>query len=269
MTRVFVSSVSRGLETTRQQLVADLQRANYDIGAMERFGAQPEPPIDVCLREVRRAEVVVLVIGPRYGSILPQGISYTEAEFREAQGHGIPVLAFRIPNEASLGAEEVRHLTDFATAVGATTTYDTLASDDSLSARVLAALSSARDRGDLGHRFSLFQRFDRYFAAELGGAGALFNHEGPFLGRAAELKRLVDFLLGNEPLLLLTAAGEGRAAKASCLRALEAWPKQPALLTCTSRTLRHLGLLKTSTAFQPSASFSCSTTRTDDPISTD
>ena len=97
MIRVFVSSVSVGLEAIRAQVVVDLQTANFDIGAMERFGAQPQAPIDVCLREVRKADVVVLLIGPRYGSLLPQSISYTHAEFRAAQGAGIPVLAFRIP----------------------------------------------------------------------------------------------------------------------------------------------------------------------------
>jgi hypothetical protein len=85
MIRVFVSSVSRGLEPIRRQIISDLQTAGYDIGAMERFGAQPQPPIDVCFREVRNAGVVILLIGPRYGSLLAQGISYTQAEVREAR----------------------------------------------------------------------------------------------------------------------------------------------------------------------------------------
>jgi len=42
---------------------------------MEQFGAQLQMSIDVCLREIRKAEVVILLIGPRYGSLLPQGIS--------------------------------------------------------------------------------------------------------------------------------------------------------------------------------------------------
>ncbi len=110
MIRVFVSSVSLGLEPTRKQIIADLQTAGYDVGAMERFGAQPQIPIDVCLREVRKADVLVLLIGPRYGSLLPQGISYTHAEFREAQGAGIPVLAFRIPDDPTLPGDEGDHL---------------------------------------------------------------------------------------------------------------------------------------------------------------
>jgi hypothetical protein len=41
MIRVFVSSVSLGLEASRKQIISDLQTAGYDVGAMERFGAQP------------------------------------------------------------------------------------------------------------------------------------------------------------------------------------------------------------------------------------
>ena len=47
MIRVFVSSVSLGLEATRKQIISDLQTAGYDIGAMERLGALPEPAANV------------------------------------------------------------------------------------------------------------------------------------------------------------------------------------------------------------------------------
>ena len=42
MIGVFVSSVSLGLEATRKQIISDLQTAGYEVGAMERFGAQPQ-----------------------------------------------------------------------------------------------------------------------------------------------------------------------------------------------------------------------------------
>ena len=100
MLRVFVSSVSLGLESTRRQIIEDLSKAGYDVGAMERFGDQPAVSLDVCLKEVRRSDVLVLLIRPRYGAMLPQGISYTHAEFREAQAAGIRVLAFRLSGAA-------------------------------------------------------------------------------------------------------------------------------------------------------------------------
>lgn len=144
MIRAFVSSISVGLEDTRRQIIADLRTAGFDVNSMEQFGAQPQPPIDVCLREVRKADVVILLMGPRYGSLLPQGISYTHAEFREAQGAGTPVLAFRIANAPDLTTEDRDRLDSFVTEVGSTAVYQALSPSEPLerlSAMVLAHIS--------------------------------------------------------------------------------------------------------------------------------
>src|SRR6266851_3988189 len=96
----------------------------------------------------------------------------------------------------------------FVTEVGSTTTYDALLPSEPLerlSAKVLAPLSSAKDRGDFGYRFSVFQKYERFFAPQLGDTTALFNHVGPFIGRDQQLERLTEFINGSEPLLLLKA----------------------------------------------------------------
>ncbi|MEQ1871805.1 MAG: DUF4062 domain-containing protein, partial [Vicinamibacterales bacterium] len=207
---IFVSSVSEGLESTRDQIIHDLSKAGYDVTAMERFGAQPGAPLDVCLNELRKSDGVVLLIGPRYGSVLPQGISYTHAEFREARGAGIPVFAIRISDDAGLDATERARIEAFATETGSTTTYDSLASAETLeriSPWVLAALSTARDRGDIGRRFSVFQRYDQFFASQLVETSPLINHEGPFVGRESQFAQISAFVESGTPVLLLKAAG--------------------------------------------------------------
>ena len=207
--KTFVSSVSAQLESTRSQIIQDLSKAGYDVSAMERFGAQPTVPLDVCLRELRSSDIVILLVAPRYGSMLPQGISYTHAEYREAQGAGVPVIAIRIPDDEGLDAEEQAQLKVFAEEVGSTTTYDSLAPGESLeriSPKVLAALTSARNRGDIGHRFSIFQEHERYFRPLLQDQ-ALLTHRGPFVGREQELKQIQSFIDGSEPLLILEAPG--------------------------------------------------------------
>ena len=207
--KTFVSSVSEQLESTRGQIIQDLSEAGYDVSAMERFGAQPAAPRDVYLGEVRTSDIVILLVGPRYGSMLPQGISCTHAEYREAQGAGVPVIAIRIPDDESLDAGERALLEVFAEEVGSATTYDSLAPDESLeriSPKVLAALTNARNRGDIGHRFSIFQEHERYFEPLLQDQ-ALFTHRGPFVGREQELKQIQSFIDGNEPLLILEAPG--------------------------------------------------------------
>ena len=227
--KTFVSSVSEQLESTRSQIIQDLSKAGYDVSAMERFGAQPVVPLDVCLGEVRISDIVILLVGPRYGSMLPQGISYTHAEYREAQGAGVPVIAIRIPNDEGIDAEERALLKVFAEEVGSMTTYDSLGPGESLekiSSKVLAALTNARDRGDIGHRFSVFQEYERYFRPQLLQGGALFTHRGPFVGREQELEQIQSFFDGSEPLLILEApGGSGKsrllleAAKAASQRA--------------------------------------------------
>ena len=207
--KTFVSSVSAQLESTRSQIIQDLNTAGYAVSAMEGFGAQPTVPLDVCLRELRSSDIVVLLVGPRYGSLLPQGISYTHAEYREAQGVGLPVIAIRIPDDEGLDAVERALLEVFAEEVGSATTYESLALGESLervSPKVLAALTSARNRGDIGHRFSIFQDHKRYFRPLLQDQ-VLITHSGPFVGREQELKQIQSFIDGSEPLLILEAPG--------------------------------------------------------------
>ena len=67
--KTFVSSVSAQLKSTRSQIIQDLSKAGYDVSAMERFGAQPAVPLDVCLGEVRISDVAILLVGPRYGTV--------------------------------------------------------------------------------------------------------------------------------------------------------------------------------------------------------
>jgi hypothetical protein len=55
---------------------------------MEFFGARPGRPLDTCLAEVRKSNVVVVIVGHKYGSLVPNGtISFSEAEYQEGYGH--------------------------------------------------------------------------------------------------------------------------------------------------------------------------------------
>jgi hypothetical protein len=56
---------------------------------MEFFGARPHRPIDTCLNEVRSSDIIVVVIGHRYGTYVPsKKISFSEAEYEEGYKHG-------------------------------------------------------------------------------------------------------------------------------------------------------------------------------------
>jgi hypothetical protein len=198
--------VSKGLEEARAKLIAVLRKADYDVSAMEDFGAQITPPLDVCLRQLRGSDVVALIIGPRYGSELPEGLSYTHAEFREARARTVPVLAFHLAPDPMLEPRERGKLDNFLIEVGRAGTWDSV-DEDTLPAAVIANLRKAESQGELIGRFSLFQPYERYFQPFLGQDATIFNHEGPFIGRGDQLQALADFINGAGSLLVLKAPG--------------------------------------------------------------
>ena len=63
----------------------------------EYLGTSPEPPLEESLSELAEADLMILILGPSYGSTHSgTGISYTENEFKYAQKAGIDVLAFAV-----------------------------------------------------------------------------------------------------------------------------------------------------------------------------
>lgn len=91
--RVFISSVITGYEQFRDAVAAAVRSLGHEVVRAEDFGASPETPQQACLGGLRQADVVVLVIGARYGSVQPSGYSATEEEYREAR-ESRPVLVF-------------------------------------------------------------------------------------------------------------------------------------------------------------------------------
>jgi hypothetical protein len=80
----------------------------------EEFGARPDSPQIACLQGVRESDLVVLILGARYGAVQPaSGLSPTHEEFREARERK-PVLVF-----VQEGAEREAKQQEFVTEVQA------------------------------------------------------------------------------------------------------------------------------------------------------
>lgn len=63
--------------------------------SMEFFGARAQRPLETCLAEVRRSNVLVVIVGHRYGSMVPDlNISFPHAEYNEAFLEGKPCLVY-------------------------------------------------------------------------------------------------------------------------------------------------------------------------------
>ena len=79
---VFVCSTFDDLEQEREAVLDAIRRVQSRHNAMEFFGARPGRPIDVCLDEVRKSDLLVVIVGTQIR--------------QPACGHGNFVFAGRI-----------------------------------------------------------------------------------------------------------------------------------------------------------------------------
>jgi uncharacterized protein DUF4062 len=92
--KIFISSLIGGFEPFRAAARAAVETLRHEAIMAEDFAAQPNSPQISCLKGVREADLVVLILGARYGTAQsPSGLSPTHEEYLEARGKK-PILAF-------------------------------------------------------------------------------------------------------------------------------------------------------------------------------
>src|SRR5690348_16533457 len=91
--KVFISSVIKGYEAYRAAAREAIETLRHHPIDAEGFSAAPGSPQHACRAAVREADVVVLLMGARYGDPLPSGMSATHEEYEEARDRK-PVLLF-------------------------------------------------------------------------------------------------------------------------------------------------------------------------------
>ena len=95
--RIFVSSTYEDMIPYREAVSDALTSIEHLPIGMEHFVSTPDRPLDVCLTDVRRCQLYIVLVGMRYGSVDKEsGKSFTELEYEEALKNKIPVLAFVI-----------------------------------------------------------------------------------------------------------------------------------------------------------------------------
>lgn len=92
--RVFVSSVANGFEGERGAARTAIESLQLMPLMFETQPSRAEPSKYALLPLVEKADVVVLILGPRYGWLMPNGKSPTEDEYDHALKTNTPVLAF-------------------------------------------------------------------------------------------------------------------------------------------------------------------------------
>jgi hypothetical protein len=92
---VFVCSTYTDLSNEREAVLDAIRRLQLQHDSMEFFGARANQPIETCLQEVRRSNILVVIVGHRYGSLVPEmGISFSEAEYAEGYALNKPCLVY-------------------------------------------------------------------------------------------------------------------------------------------------------------------------------
>ncbi|MCU1292871.1 MAG: Methyltransferase type 12, partial [Bryobacterales bacterium] len=76
LVKVFLSSTADDLQPHRELVRSVIYDYDLTFLGMENFGAQPLPPIDVCLRYVEQCDVMVCLLGTRYGTRVDGQLSY-------------------------------------------------------------------------------------------------------------------------------------------------------------------------------------------------
>ncbi|MEO7067289.1 MAG: DUF4062 domain-containing protein [Rhodanobacter sp.] len=84
--KIFISSVISGYETERAAAKKAIELLGHIPVMAENFQAGPLTPQAACLGALRTSDLVVLLVGSRYGYPQAAGLSATHEEYRAAQG---------------------------------------------------------------------------------------------------------------------------------------------------------------------------------------
>lgn len=91
--QVFVSSTFKDLEEERKHIIQTLMEMDCIPAGMELFPAADEEQWDFIKKVIDDCDYYLLLIGGRYGSLSPEGISYTEMEYDYAVSKSMRVIA--------------------------------------------------------------------------------------------------------------------------------------------------------------------------------
>lgn len=104
--QIFVSSTFVDLKEERQAVLSAVQTIGDIPSGMELFPATDEEQFNFIKRIIDNCDYYVVIVAGKYGSLAPDGISYTEKEYDYAVSRGIHVLAF-VRREDSIIEREI------------------------------------------------------------------------------------------------------------------------------------------------------------------
>src|SRR5689334_16227345 len=92
--KVFVSSTYEDLREERAEVEKALLKINCLPVGMELFPASSQGTWEFIKKQIEKSDYYIVVKGGRYGSLAPDGISFTEKEYDHAIKLDIPAIGF-------------------------------------------------------------------------------------------------------------------------------------------------------------------------------
>ncbi|WP_186329560.1 DUF4062 domain-containing protein [Agrococcus jejuensis] len=104
-----MSSTFTDLKDERREVMQALLEMDCLPAGMEMFPAADDDQWTLIQGQIDESDYYVVIVGGRYGSTTPEGISYTEKEYDYAVETGVPVLGFvhSSPNDSPRGKSEL------------------------------------------------------------------------------------------------------------------------------------------------------------------
>src|SRR6266404_1558090 len=100
--QVFVSSTFMDLQEERQRVLqAVLEMKAFPTG-MELFPSADDEQWEFIKREIDSSDYYVVIVAGKYGSLAPDGQSFTEKEYDYAVSLGKPVMGFLVKDLSEL-----------------------------------------------------------------------------------------------------------------------------------------------------------------------
>lgn len=216
MKKIFISSTREDLKEEREKLINFIDSLpDCKAIAMEKFSASKDRSKELCLTELRDSNVLILILGFKYGSIdEEEGISFTEIEYNAAKQLGklnMPIFVFVKQGSEWTSEEQDANLHEKLIAFKARldnekgwAPFNTL---DDLIGKVSLTLYTERIRREkIESRLNPLISPKEFFKPFLNN-DSYFNHNYSLVGRENFLKSLDEFIVSDKKIAIIQGRG--------------------------------------------------------------
>jgi hypothetical protein len=227
--KVFLSSTFLDLVGERETVLKALHKKRASTLAMEYFVATPGTPRETALENLRKSDVMILVIGFKAGTLLPDGSgsTYTSAEYEELLRLGKEPLVFvkqkprgkkRIPSwrNEEKDPDKKAALESFKRRACEKSTPAYFTTPDQLALEVIQALDAWEGRGRPGARKTFASTVEYFQGKNPQGQFHILDFSTTLLGREEQIRALDDFADSHQKRVFILS-GRGGIGKSKIL----------------------------------------------------